>query len=76
MAKRTLFEKIFGYCRACDRWFCPGVRRRPFNAEYADEGCNHITVCRECYDEIQDVIETMEKREKLLRRVQNDIYSI
>ena len=57
MDRRTLFERLFGYCPCCDRWFCRGVKRRRFNAEYADEGDNYVTACRECYDDIQDAMD-------------------
>lgn len=54
MDRRNLFEKIFGYCPMCDKWFCKGVKRRRQNTAYQDEESNYVTVCPICFEEIQE----------------------
>ena len=51
MPKRTLFERIMGYCPMCGLWFRRGVRDRPISAEYIDEGVAFITACEPCHRE-------------------------
>lgn len=51
--RRNFIRSLFGWCPHCGRWLCWGVKRRRQNTAYEDEESNYITVCRECFDEIQ-----------------------
>ncbi len=55
MDNRNWFQKLFGFCPGCGRWFRFGVKRRRQNTAYADVESNYVTVCPECFDEIQEL---------------------
>ena len=49
MDGRNLFERAFGYCPCCDKWF-RRVRTERRLTRYVDEADNWLTCCRECRD--------------------------
>ena len=57
MDTRSIFEKLFGYCPCCDRWFCRGIKRRRMSTQYTDDGSNYITVCKLCFDDIEGILD-------------------
>ena len=50
---RNWFQKMFGYCPQCGKWFRRKIKPRRQNARYCDEADNWIAVCPECFEEIQ-----------------------
>lgn len=52
--RRNFIRAVFGWCPRCQRWLCRGVKRRRQNTAYQDEESNYITVCRECFDEVEE----------------------
>lgn len=52
------FERLFGYCWGCDRWFTD-LKRRRLNTAYYDEESNYMCSCGDCYQEAHDQYEDM-----------------
>ncbi len=50
MDKRNLFQKIFGYCPCCGRWFRK-VKTQRRMTQYEHEESNYLTACQDCQDE-------------------------
>ncbi len=50
---KRLFRKIFGYCDMCQAYFVYPKRRR-MNTQYNDEKSNYCTVCKSCFNEIEE----------------------
>lgn len=48
---RSLFEKIFGYCPCCERYFRFGVKTQRRASAYCDESENWLTACKECHEQ-------------------------
>lgn len=49
MRGRSLFQRIFGYCPCCGKWF-RRVRTERRITRYIDDESNWLTACRECQD--------------------------
>jgi hypothetical protein len=45
---RTIFQKLFGYCPCCERYFRWQVKTQRRNTAYCDESQNWLTACNEC----------------------------
>lgn len=50
MDKRNLFQKVFGYCPQCGKWF-QKVRTTRQNTAYVEDELNFFTGCRECEEQ-------------------------
>lgn len=47
MDKRNWFQKLFGYCPQCGKWF-RRVRTARQNTDYDDDRLNFFTGCSDC----------------------------
>ena len=47
MDNRNLFQKLFGYCPYCEKWFCIVKTSRQASA-YLDDSQNWFTGCKSC----------------------------
>lgn len=45
-----IFNKLFGYCHCCKRYFKYPIRRE-LNTAYEEDEMNWIYTCKECYKE-------------------------
>lgn len=54
MDNRKWFQKLFGFCPMCGRWFCFDIKRRRQNTAYEDDELNYVTVCSDCFEEIEE----------------------
>lgn len=50
-AKRSMMQKLFGYCPCCNRWFKWPITVARRHTEYCDEASNYLTACDECHEE-------------------------
>lgn len=50
MDKRTLPQKLFGFCPSCGRWF-RRVRTLRQNTAYLDDSLNFFTGCKRCHED-------------------------
>ena len=45
---KSIFRKIFGYCRCCRQWFVYPKKRRT-NTAYVEDDLNYCYLCKGCY---------------------------
>ena len=53
MDNRKLYEKVFGVCPMCRRWFRLDIKRRRQNTQYEDYESNYVTTCADCFEDIE-----------------------
>lgn len=49
--RRTIFEKLLGYCPCCERYFRWPVKTRRRATQYVNEADNWLTACNSCQEE-------------------------
>lgn len=50
---RKFFERIFGFCPYCHRWFQYSTKRRRQSTAYIHEEDNYIVCCDDCFEEVE-----------------------
>lgn len=50
MDRRTLPQKLFGFCPSCGRWF-RRVKTIRQNSAYLDDSLNFFTGCKRCHED-------------------------
>lgn len=67
MDNRKWYQKLFGYCPKCGRWFRFDIERRRQNTAYVEEEANFVTCCAECFEEIEELWAYMWKEYNAMR---------
>lgn len=57
----SLIYKLFGYCERCDTVSNKDIKRRRLNTKYQDDKSNYMTSCKDCYDEVCEYYEELQR---------------
>ena len=49
--KRSIIQKLFGYCPWCKRWFQWPITTERRHTQYFDPKSNYLTACMQCHEE-------------------------
>lgn len=47
--RRSFFQRLFGYCPCCNRYFRKLVTTERRHTEYCEQRNNYLTACRDCH---------------------------